>query len=49
LPYLDGVSVKFMYVVRPAYRQLQTNKHMVFWENLVRQSHGVVEDVEMVK
>lgn len=49
LPYLDAVSVKFMYVVRPAYRQLQTNKHIVFWDNLVRQSHGVVEDVEMVK
>lgn len=48
-PYLEHVDVTLMYVVRPAYRQLQSNKHFVFWENLIRASGGNISSVELVK
>jgi hypothetical protein len=49
LPYLDDVSVYIMYIVRPAKRNLQTNKHVVFWENLIKESGGRIAAIEMVK
>lgn len=49
LPYLTGVNVNIMYIVRPSNRSLQTNKHLVFWENLIQESGGRVSSIEMVK
>jgi len=47
-PYLDDIEVEVLYIYRPEYANLQTRKHVEFWEKYFSQGNGKLTRVKTI-
>lgn len=48
-PYLRNVEVEVLYIYRPNASTLQTNKHALFWQNIIGESDGYLKEMQVVR